>query len=115
MTANPFAAKWAELRRRRRIRWLGFFGWAPIGFVMVQLMELVAGHAFADQYWFVFALPSLLVGFAMMVYGSWLKCPRCDEWFESRALLGPFFTYHNPFTRRCVNCRIKIGTPQGDA
>jgi hypothetical protein len=112
---DSLAVKWAELRRRRRIRWIAFFAWAPLAFALVELMEALFGHAFADRYFGFVAFPSLLVGFGFMIYGSTAKCPVCGKSFESRRYLGGLFAYHNAFTRRCLSCRAAIGEPQKDA
>jgi hypothetical protein len=110
-TDDEFAAHWAALRRRRRIRWIGFFGWAPIAFALVELMEALFGHDFAGRYFLVIVAPLLLVAMGAMIYGSSSKCPGCGLLFESRSLVQGLFVYRNPFTRHCLNCRLELGAP----
>lgn len=53
-------------------------------------------------------VPAVL-GIALITYGEWGKCPHCGKKFARGG------AYHNSFTRTCLNCGVKIGTPKATA
>jgi hypothetical protein len=49
------------------------------------------------------------IGMGLTTYGEWAKCPHCRKKFARRGV------YHNTFTRKCLNCGVRIGTPKETA
>ena len=105
---DAYLRAWTDLERRRAYRWLAFFAWAPCALLVILAFQAVFGEATARQAFFWIALPFGLVAYGFMARASFFECPRCDERFES----SPYFG--NPFTRTCVHCGLRIGTPRGD-
>jgi ribosomal protein S27E len=98
---------WASFRRRRRLAWLGFLGWFPLG----GLTFAISGWLFGPGAGVYPAVP-LLVWMAWMVIASNAfmntRCPRC-----AKPLLRTWW-YHNAFSRKCLHCGLAIGTPKGN-
>ena len=95
-STQPTLDPWAALMRRRR--------W---GFVGIALMVGGASFVFAANR-LVGLVPAVL-GFALITYGEWGKCPHCGKKFARRG------AYHNSFTRTCLNCGVELGTPKTSA
>jgi uncharacterized C2H2 Zn-finger protein len=95
---DPYLVAWAELRRRRRMRWFLFCGWAPL----VTIAWVVFPTA---------AAPFLIAATAAVTFSALrsFACPRCGKTFERRR------AYSNLLTSRCLHCGIERGTPKGDA
>jgi hypothetical protein len=93
---DPYAAAWAELRRRER----------------VQLRILFVGAAYAALCVACMERRALLVGAALFasavivaaVHTASFCCPRCHD------LLGVGRNLRG--SRRCLRCGIAIGTPK---
>lgn len=61
-----------------------------------------------------FAHPGMAfaVGVVFLLHPHHFHCPRCGKLFEERG--WRWLPLYLPFTRRCVHCRLAIGTPQDD-
>ncbi len=88
---DAYAEAWARIRRRRRIGWAGL-ALLPVGALLCTAVPF-AGVA------------TVGVSLLMMMTAGPGKCPRCGKPFARRVY------FHNGFTRHCLNCGIKIGTP----
>jgi hypothetical protein len=49
------------------------------------------------------------LGVGLTAYSQWAKCPHCGKKFARRGVV------QNSFTRTCLNCGVKIGTPKTSA
>lgn len=90
--AERYRAAWASYRRRSTAFWIATLLWAPVACLVAAFFpdELeVAGVLSVFATWFWLAIRRM----------AW-KCPRCDKPFFRSTLV------HNPFARRCVNCRL---------
>jgi hypothetical protein len=95
---DPYEAAWSDLRRRRK--WL--IG-CLVGLGMAYLLRVRSGLGFVSTPVVVMTLVTIVAS----IYGESFRCPSCGERFCRRSL------FHNGFTRRCLHCRIAMGTPKG--
>ncbi len=102
--ADPYLAVWAEFARKRRSVWIVFFAWPFVGALGVWLLSVVTGGATREVAPFVL-IPTIVLT-AIIMEGTRFICPRCEKPFYSKGQYG------NPFSRRCLNCGIRIGTPK---
>jgi hypothetical protein len=93
---DPYTVGWNELRRRRRLRWIAFFGWLPVAAVGASVLHFP-----------LIAVPLVLLAFGATIYAALFVCPKCGKPFERRSMYG------NPWTQHCLNCGIRRGTPKG--
>jgi hypothetical protein len=86
---------WRDLRTRRILSWIAFFGWPVLGALLsVNRLFVVA-----------FAPAALFV--AARVWASQFRCPRCGHRFESQGL------NNNPWARTCHACGLRRGELKG--
>jgi predicted RNA-binding Zn-ribbon protein involved in translation (DUF1610 family) len=52
------------------------------------------------------ALAVAVPGVVLATYAEWAKCPHCGKKFARRGV------FHNSFTRKCLNCGVRLGTPK---
>lgn len=95
---------WADLRRRRRNQWLGFFGWAPLALCSLILLQAIAGPTAYETLWFVVVAPGALITLALAFHASTFRCPRCQDRFASTLLP------HGAASRRCLHCGLAMGS-----
>jgi hypothetical protein len=103
--ADPYLVAWDKYRRRRKQMWIVFFSWPWVAGFALTLYCKVTGASEGEAFPFI-ALPIGLFAFAVLNVLSSFKCPHCGEPFHRKG------AFHNGFTRRCLNCRIEIGTPK---
>jgi uncharacterized protein (DUF983 family) len=108
MEADPYAMAWADLRRRRTRAWVAILAWLPVGGVVGALAEMALRPLLPVE-----RIRGLLIGPPLLAIFAWFqihralfRCPKCGNKFHSTFLCG------NPWTRRCLNCGIQMGTPK---
>ncbi len=98
MPADPsLEAAWRDLNRRSTILWLLFFGYVPVMFLIVYVLnDLLLQEA-----------PFLAVGLAWMGAIAWaggrmasFACPRC-----SRAFFENWY-FFKPLRQNCAHCSL---------
>jgi len=72
--------------------------------IFFTLKALDMGEWFLPIYQLSFV--GAFIGFAMTFVQHFIKCPNCTKRFNVKTN-GPFF-YFNIFTRKCLNCGIKV-------
>jgi hypothetical protein len=96
---DPYAASWADLKRRRL--------WVVGGVVWLVVAVLMSSRPKGHP-----SLTTVVMTFALIALSMWaerFRCPRCAERFCRK---GWFF--HNGFTRHCLHCGLKVGTLKSD-
>jgi hypothetical protein len=105
---DEYEAAWRSLRRRRLLCWGSWLGAMPFIMGANALSFLVRNTGLSNGE--VLPLFALVAGGFMgggIAVGAF-RCPRCANRFCSRGLI------RNPFTRRCVHCQLRTGTPGSD-
>jgi len=113
-----FEKAWSRLRFLNRRFWIVYFAYIPVAGSLCWLISLFTKSN-------IIALPAL-AWMAFWIYcGAQLSsfiCPKCRHKFFSRQIevfginLGPFGTYHNPYSSKCLNCGLRKYTyPTDDA
>jgi hypothetical protein len=93
---DPYLRAWSDLRRRRVCFSAG-------------MAALLAAALLHSKQMVSLGTPVLVVGVVtilLSIYCESFHCPHCSEQFCRRGLA------RNPFSRRCLHCRIKVGTPK---
>jgi hypothetical protein len=109
-----YSEQWRDLRRRRFIAWLWFFGYVPgaaIIFAIVFSLIYLSGlpRDWIDGAFYIIAgawmVGAYLAGHRAMAF----LCPRCHQPF--------FYTwwYFNSFARKCVHCGLRKWTTSNEA
>jgi hypothetical protein len=93
---DAYAPVWESMLRRRK--WMGI---APAPGCAGALL-CVHGRAWS----IVLGVSLLLIGLAMGAYGTPGKCPRCGKRFDG------WWFFQSSYTKKCLHCGIRIGTPQ---
>jgi hypothetical protein len=105
---DPYLVSWEDLRRRRRLGWITFFGWAPVaGLLCSALYLLVPNEADRAVFFFLVIVPLALTAFATNIWASTFDCPGCGQNFQRRKGISTFFN------SRCPQCGLEEGTPKG--
>jgi hypothetical protein len=94
---DPYAVAWSDLKRRRLWR-VGSTVWLLVAIAMSRGGR--PGAATGVMF---------LATIALSIWSERFRCPRCASLFCRK---GWFF--HNGFTRRCLHCGLKTGTPKSD-
>lgn len=103
-SAEPdgWQSRWADYRFRRLVCLLTIVGVLPTTLLSFQVERLLGlsgvGHL---------AVGGVVVVWfhLIMTWGCSFPCPRCGEAF------GRNFWNRNPFARRCVHCKLRVGEP----
>lgn len=103
--AKPKPPPWGPIWKARRRLWFAVWFTALLG----PLCLVLAGRAYPPLGGWVplIWLPTLAV--LLFRLGGFM-CPRCGRNF-SEVQRRFFFGYHNGFTRHCLHCGLKAGTP----
>ena len=96
---------WAEFRKWRRLGWITFFGFAPAALLVLGLSTLLFGKETTNGYFVWIGAPFMIGTMLVQMVATYQPCPCCGKTFALCAL------YSNPFARRCLHCKTKIGTP----
>ena len=95
---DPWLVAWKDLSKRRMRRWIAFWAWMPV-LVVLRWYDVANGWA------------ALVIALVFLLHPHHFACPRCGKLFEER---GPrWLPWYLPFTRRCVWCRLAVGTARG--
>jgi hypothetical protein len=104
---RPYEQGLAEIRRRRAWMWAVFFGFFPVvifaGFVISRFRPGPEGEATT-------AIVAVIWMALYAIVATWAglsRCPRCGGRFD----WGPFGVV-NPFTQRCLHCRLPLRAGQ---
>ena len=94
LEAERYRAAWRSLRIRRAVSWGLLLLYLP-GLVLWRLLPPGGGiePGFA---WF----SAVVVG---LIWHGLFRCPRCGRLFNWSGV------FRNPFTSKCLNCRIRLG------
>jgi hypothetical protein len=103
---DSYLLAWADLRRRRAWAWISLLAWVPVGGGLSALAHWALGRVLPFDPGFLVALPLMGVLIWLSIRADAFRCPRCNNPFFHRTLM------HNGWSRHCLNCGIKIGTPQ---
>jgi hypothetical protein len=93
---DPYLRAWSDLGRRR----------ACLAACVVALGAAAFLHS---KQMIGLGTPVMMVGLvtvALSIYCESFHCPHCSEQFCRKGI------FHNAFARRCLHCRIKVGTPK---
>lgn len=90
-----------KIRIARLFSYILFFGFVPVSMLFISLD---------------FPVPFSLIPYGILFllvssYAALQKCPRCGEfffWNMDKSVLG----YRNPFTNKCLNCKVSIKNNQ---
>jgi predicted RNA-binding Zn-ribbon protein involved in translation (DUF1610 family) len=104
VASDTYMIAWASLRRRRRTVLILFFTWPLAVGVGIKLLHFLT-EAPENQLAPFVAIPVVLVVFVFIATFSF-ACPRCGKEFYRMN------SYRNPFSKECLNCGIRIGTPK---
>lgn len=100
-----YDAAWRKYRILTRVAWLMFFTFplslALFGWLFSFLVTKSAAYELAFG---VFGIIWLSVNFAYCYF----RCPRCRQTFFMKKVWG--FDYGNPWTRKCLNCGLRVYT-----
>lgn len=95
-----------DIRARRRVVWVLFFGYIPAVMVLTPLLRSVIHHR---NPMFIAAI-SWMVLFAVASFRvTTVRCPRCASRFHAA------FLWQNPWTRRCLHCGLHVRADEGAA
>jgi hypothetical protein len=101
-----YKTKWRDYRKRGILFlmvFLTFFATVPlIGVPLEYLLKTEIPVYFVAISWMI----------AFVVTGwrlAYWKCPRCNNWFFAKGLLG---FYCNPLARRCLHCGLPMWADQ---
>ena len=92
-----YAEALTDIRRRRRLLSILFLGYIPAVMALAQLVRSVMTV--------VFGWMALVAVAGLRV--EWARCPRCGNHFHSTVF------WHNPWTRRCLHCRLHVRADEG--
>jgi hypothetical protein len=104
LSDDAYLRAWVSLRQRRRNMWIVFFAWPFAIAVGIKILHFLTG-ALENQIAPYVAIPVFLMAFVLMATFSF-PCPRCGKEFYRKN------SYRNPFSKECLNCRIRVGTPK---
>lgn len=103
--ADPYVVVWTGLRRRRLLAIFCFVAWIPVMVAVGPVAERLFGESAAMNI-VVSVVTWMLFTSAAFIR---MQCPHCG-----RPLLQKGW-YGNAFSRRCMSCGIRIGTPKSAA
>jgi|SRR5688572_9031997 len=95
-----------HLRQLRRRSFLIFMGYVPGVMLLTIASWLLTGSLIG---FYVFAIAWLIAGFRASAASNKVICPRCGKPFHSSD------SWHNSFTRRCLNCGLHWKADRGAA
>ena len=98
-----YRAAWADLRRRRRIRWIAWAVWAPVTFIVRYLLVRIVGAEVADEQMMLVAPGFMAIAFGFLFYPFLFRCPRCGERFER---FGMWNSFSKPERDCCQSCKL---------
>jgi hypothetical protein len=87
--------------------WGVFFSWPFVAGGVLAFVCKVTGATEKEVGAYVALTIGLLAFVLLQVIGYSLTCPRCSKTFHLKGARG------DPFTSRCMNCGVEIGTPKG--
>ena len=72
----------------------------------LAIFAFVGARLYESESIELICIPIALIGLMLAAAWSNFRCPRCTKRFTQRGL------HRSPFTDRCLNCGIVIGTPR---